>query len=104
MGAGDRGKQSMSFVIDGKLEACPNCGQNQSYFVDAYPVGDRLMEGVMFEYSFDGTDLVVKPTKDAERYLDTGLDKQYWINAVYDWLKVFDGTDLVLCPGCNKWT
>ena len=93
----------MSFVVDGKLEACLNCGQDQSYIVDAYPVGDRLMEGVLFEYSFDGNDIVVKPTKDAEIYLASGLDRQYWINAVYRWIKIFNGNDSVLCPGCNMW-
>lgn len=93
----------MSFVIDGKLEACFNCGQNDSFLIDAYPVGDRLMEGVYFEYSFDGNDIVVKSTKETERYLDSGLDKQYWINAVYDYLKVFNGSDSVLCSRCKNW-
>lgn len=91
----------MGFVVDGALEACPNCGQNESYLCDAYPVGDRLMEGVMFEYSFDGKDIVVKPTKDAEIYLASGLDRQYWIDAVYKWLKVYNGNDSSICSKCK---
>lgn len=92
----------MPFVENGKMEACRHCGQDKSFLFDCYPFGDRMMEQVFFEYYFDGTDIVVVPTEEAESYLAQGLDRNYWIHAAYKWLKVYDGTDTAICSGCHK--
>lgn len=94
----------MGLLINGKLEPCHNCGQNKSYLFDGYVVGDRIMEGVIFEYSYDGTNFVVEPTADSKDYLSSkGFNISFWNDAIKEYLEKHDGYDSVQCSKCLAW-
>ena len=60
------------------------------FYFDGYGVGDRLLEGVMFEASLEdnGTVLVVHGT-DANSYL-TQLNPEHWMDCAWDCLAASD--------------
>ena len=84
----------------GKLKFyCGTCQKECDYvLLDGYPVGDRLLEGVMFEVRLLAKKKYdVKPTADAEEYLES-LNREKWLKAMRNFVEDYDfGT----CPNCN---
>ena len=75
---------------------CEGCGQEHEYaLLDGYYVGDRLLEGVMFEVRIadDGT-FSVAPRAGMEAYL-IGLNMPHWIKLMTEYAKK---RDLFTCP------
>lgn len=75
---------------------CEGCGQEHEYaLLDGYYVGDRLLEGVMFEVRIadDGT-FSATPCAGMEGYL-IGLNMPHWIELMTKYAKK---RDLFTCP------
>lgn len=75
---------------------CPGCGETHDYaLLDGYHVGDRLLEGVMFEIRIadDGT-FTATPAGGDMAWL-SGLDAPMWIGRAAETAAKWD---LFTCP------
>ena len=79
---------------------CPVCEKETDYaLLDGYPVGDRLLEGVMFEARLLADQKYeVKPAADSEEYLEK-LNRNKWLKAMQAYAEEIDFGQ---CPKCNE--
>jgi hypothetical protein len=75
---------------------------------DGYPVGDRLLDGVLFECEIVDEKVIVKGViKEDKEYFDT-LNTERWLKKVteyvqdYDVFQDQDGNDIYKCPPCDS--
>lgn len=73
---------------------CDGCGELEYVLVDGYPVGDRLLEGVMFKYFPDGH---IEISEDDADYF-SNLNEEKWIGAMEE--SVADYYDIAQCSKC----
>ena len=65
-------------------------GEVEKVYIDGYPVGDRLLEGVMFECVIRGERVVVTGvTPTCEAYFDC-LNRTKWIREVEEFAQTRD--------------
>lgn len=78
---------------------CENCGKVDYALLDGYNVGDRLLEGVMFEIRCINNNIYqAQVTKDCAEYFED-LNKQKWIKAMEEYAAE---TDVFECPECGE--
>ncbi len=77
---------------------CDKCGKIDRVLVDGYSVGDRLLEGVMFEVAdSDGHPVAVGVTERYQAYFET-LNREYWFSLIEDFCQDLDVAE---CPKCG---
>ena len=77
---------------------CHNCGDIDYVLLDGYSVGDRLLEGVMFEIRRDGQGYKINVSAEDANYF-SDLNEQKWLAKI---LKYASSTDYVTCPKCSS--
>lgn len=82
-----------------KTFKCDTCGPVDHVLLDGYPVGDRLLEGVLFEIRFtkNGKSYTASTTKDDAEYMSQ-LNVKRWRKEMVEYAK---GTDIASCPKCD---
>ena len=80
------------------LPTCDHCGVLNHVLIDGYDVGDRLLEGVMFEVRAVRGRPQVMVTADAAAYFAT-LNTTRWLRAMRTYART---TDLFICPHCQS--
>lgn len=82
---------------------CDRCGPLEYALIDGYAVGDRLLEGVLFEIRpvhESDTLFTVVPTPDAERYMKSShLKMKDWCEEIARYVVE---TDVAACPTCQE--
>jgi hypothetical protein len=63
--------------------------RTQTALFDGYPVGDRILENVMFIATVNNGKLDVKIHPDDKAYFST-LNESYWLNKVTDYVQDYD--------------
>lgn len=84
---------------------CDNCGEVEYLLFDAYPVGDTLLEGVMFQVKkITETKYQVTPDGSALDYMKSSkLNIKQWCKKIANFMKNNDDTDEVGdCPKCGN--
>lgn len=77
---------------------CEKCGKIEMALLDGYLVGDRLLEGVMFEcrQNDDGT-FVIQVEESSKPYF-SNLNEKKWLEEV---CKKAQKYDVFTCPTCG---
>jgi len=84
---------------------CPNCGTIKEALLDGYPLGEQVLEGVVFLVVRNGAlnyDVRVHP--DHAEYFEQ-LNQDKWFDEVRNYLEHMekrDEIDLLLCPKCKE--
>lgn len=81
---------------------CPDCGEQEYVLFDGYPIGDRMLEGVMFEVrkNDDGT-LDVRISPDCADYFSQ-LNEAKWLREIKEALESGNFDDELSCPRCGS--
>lgn len=75
---------------------------------DGYPVGDRILEGVMFECRVVGDKVVVTGVREEDREYFNRLKTKNLLERVTEWVQDHDlfedgdGNDVYLCSPCEE--
>lgn len=51
------------------------------FLIDGYNIGDRLLEGVMFEINFNEKDIIINVEKESKNYF-SNLNEKKWLKEV----------------------
>jgi hypothetical protein len=89
---------------------CENCGEVDHVLMDGYNVGDRLLEGVMFEIRVKKEKfqevLVAKLDEQGQAYFkNNGISAKKWEKEMTDDARSSyesDGCCLMICPKCEE--
>lgn len=76
---------------------CDDCGEIDCALLDGYQVGDRLLEGVMFEIVPNKESFDVRVKKEAAHYFKS-LNQKKWLKAAREFLPE---EDILSCPECG---
>lgn len=77
---------------------------------NGYPVGNGILEGVLFECEIVDDKVVVKGVQEEDKEYFNTLNTNYWLEKVtqcvqdQDLFQDKDGNDLYLCPPCESQT
>ena len=78
---------------------CSACGKQDIALFDGYSVGDRLLEGVMFEVRKNDDDSFdVQITAEHSEYF-SGLNEKKWLKEIREYLP--ENFDQLVCPKCK---
>jgi len=77
---------------------CPDCGNVDHLVFDGYPVGDRMLEGVMFEIRKSDNGLQIKVEDDAKEYFES-LNEKMWLDQIRECV---EGDGVANCPKCRQ--
>ena len=77
---------------------CDDCGELEYALIDGYGVGDRILEGVMFEIRIVNDKPQVKPYDPSDKSYLEDLNEKKWLNVVKDSLK---DEEFLQCPNCD---
>jgi hypothetical protein len=82
---------------------CWNCGQDKDFQIDGYGWGDRLLEGVMFNVTYENKKVTVSyPNWENDAYM-IGLNTPYWIDMIQKSVETGDYDDSLYCIHCKEW-
>jgi hypothetical protein len=84
---------------------CETCGDVPLVLVDGYAVGDRLLEGVMFEIRRPGKVFLATPDGEAMAYMrSAGISVSKWSAAVAQDVteSASEGEAFGACPKCGE--
>ena len=81
-----------------KSFSCDNCGPLEYALLDGYPVGDRLLEGVMFQVRLAESGVQVEVDPSGAKYFQN-LNKKKWLTAVREYAAE---ADILTCPKCQE--
>jgi len=85
---------------------CDNCGDVEYVLIDGHHVGDRFLEGVMFEIKIDHEkfrDMIITEVQDKE-YMKS-LNRKKWEKSMLEYAieDIRDnGCCTMICPSCNN--
>jgi len=83
-----------------KTFKCDKCGEIDHVTVDGYAVGDRVLEGVMFEIRFaKGAKKYKATVEDEAREYFSELNQKMWLKRME---KYAGETDTASCPKCGE--
>ena len=83
-----------------------DCGLIETFQFDGYDVGERILEGIMFEAWFDESgELSTDSVEDwAEDPYLIGLDRDHWITRAKDHAESCIKDGEAICPKCGEVT
>lgn len=82
---------------------CDKCkARFPEILVDGYPVGDRLLEGVMFRVTIENQKAKVLGVVDEAKPYMEGLNEAKWITEVQEFVEANKDDVIAGCPVC-KW-
>jgi len=84
---------------------CWNCGQSESFEINGYQFGGRLLEGVMFTVTFkDGQVVVTCPGWGTDAYIKH-LNIESWCSDIQERMNKRPNyhDDCLYCPHCKEW-
>ena len=78
---------------------CEKCGRIEMALLNGYYVGDRLLEGVLFEcqQNDDGT-FNIQITEDSKEYFSQ-FNQQMWLTRMVEYAQ---NIDFFICPTCGN--
>ena len=74
------------------------CGEVDSYLIDGYSFGDKLLEGVMFEVTIKNGKPIVEVTPESKPYFEQ-LNQAIWLKKA---VKFAERADIVTCGKCKS--
>jgi hypothetical protein len=77
---------------------CDRCGLIDHVLLDGYAVGDRLLEGVLFEIRKQSNGTFVATTQAKDQTYMSGLNEKRWLKAM---AKYAAEADQATCPKCS---
>lgn len=76
---------------------CDTCGELEYVLLDGYDVGDRLLEGVLFEIRKKGKGYTATTQAKNEKYMKN-LNEKKWLREM---VRYAAETDTATCPKCR---
>jgi hypothetical protein len=76
---------------------CEGCGALEYVLIDGYDIGDRLLEGVMFEIRQVNGKYTATTRADSKDYM-ADLNEKKWLKAMREYAAE---TDTATCPKCH---
>jgi hypothetical protein len=83
---------------------CDNCGDVDHVLVDGYHIGDRFLEGVLFEITITSKGSFESKVSDIDYFINSGLSVKKWEKLAMEYASedcIDNGCCSMICPLCN---